>query len=270
MNQLQEALVAHGWASDEAWALEHGGDVTTYEPTSQRADERRLIADRRRRAQSMRATPAPERPGLPGRRPPLPAVSSLITCAATATLDKLNRGVLLIRRDGGIAFMNRTARAMLTRRDGLGAPDGRLEFLQRSVHDRFEAFLRRHADADGEASLVLVTGGPRQRGAYRVLVSPLNVGVEPEGPSHCVFIYEPDAGKRELPNKVLAQLYGLTAGEARLTNELFGGRSLIESAVASGISVNTARSVLKRIFTKCGVGSQSQLVLLLSLGPRTL
>jgi DNA-binding CsgD family transcriptional regulator len=197
-------------------------------------------------------------------------VPSLITCAATATLDKLNRGVLLIRGDGGIAFINRTARAMITLQDGVGARDGRLEFLQRSVQARFEAFLGQHADTDGEASLVLVAGGPRQRGAYRVLVSPLDLGVEPEGPSHCVFIYEPDAGRRELPNKVLAQLYGLTAGEARLTKELFGGRSLVESAVASSISVNTARSVLKRIFAKCGVGSQSQLLLLLALGPRTL
>jgi DNA-binding CsgD family transcriptional regulator len=69
---------------------------------------------------------------------------------------------------------------------------------------------------------------------------------------------------------VLRQLYGLTPAEARLANELFGGQSLAESAKISGISVNTAKSMLKRIFTKCAVHSQSELLLLFSLGPRTL
>jgi DNA-binding CsgD family transcriptional regulator len=229
-----------------------------------------LIGVQRRRSQAARTTGGPERSGLAARRSPLPAASSPITCAATATLDKLNRGVLLIRSDGRIAFRNRTARAMLTRQDGLRAPGGRLEFLQRSAQAQFDAFLRRRADADGEASLVLVAGGPGQRGAYQVLVSPLDLGVETEGPSHCVFIYEPDAGRRELPNKVLAQLYGLTAGEARLTNQLFVGNSLRVAATALGITTNTARSQLKRIFNKCSVGSQAELLQLLSLGPRTL
>jgi DNA-binding CsgD family transcriptional regulator len=197
------------------------------------------------------------------------AQPSGIERAATATLDKLNRGVLLIRSDGGIAFMNRAARAMLARRDGLIAPGGRLGFLQRSVQARFEAFLLGQADADGEASLVLVASGRRQRGSYRVLVSPINGG-EPENPTHCVFIYEPDAGRLELPKKVLAQLYGLTPGEARLTNELFVGKSLQDAATALSITASTARTVLKRIFSKCSVASQAELLQLLSLGPRTL
>ena len=63
---------------------------------------------------------------------------------------------------------------------------------------------------------------------------------------------------------------GLTPAEARLANALFGGQSLTESAKTSGISVNTAKSMLKRIFTKCAVHSQPELLLLLSLGPRTM
>jgi DNA-binding CsgD family transcriptional regulator len=190
--------------------------------------------------------------------------------AATATLDKLNRGVLLIRSDGGIAFMNRAARVMLDRRDGLVAPGGRLGFQQRSVQARFDAFLVGHADDDGEASLVLVAGGHPERGAYRVLVSPIDVGVGSDNPSYCVFIYEPDAGRLELPKKVLKQLYGLTAGEARLANELFVGKSLQDAAAALSITANTARTKLKRIFSKCAVASQGELLQLLSLGPRTL
>jgi DNA-binding CsgD family transcriptional regulator len=188
--------------------------------------------------------------------------------AATAALDKLNRGVLLILPDGRVAFSNRAAQGMLARGSGIALRAGRLEFQARGVQTRFETFLERHADADGGASLVLTASGPRQRGSYRVLVTPLESGAD--GPSHCVFVYEPEAGRCALPTKVLAQLYGLTPGEARLTNELFLGKSLGDAAGAAGITENTARSKLKRIFGKCGVGSQAELLQLLSLGPRTL
>jgi DNA-binding CsgD family transcriptional regulator len=85
-----------------------------------------------------------------------------------------------------------------------------------------------------------------------------------------VFIYEPNGGQKPLPVPVLQCLYDLTAAEARLVNALFGGRSLTESARACGVSINTAKSVLRRIFTKCAVRRQTELLLLLSLGPRTL
>jgi DNA-binding CsgD family transcriptional regulator len=103
-----------------------------------------------------------------------------------------------------------------------------------------------------------------------VLVSPLGEAASDCGSSHCIFIYEPEAGRRRLPLKVLAQLYGLAPAEARLTNELFVGKSVQHAAGELGITRNTARSTLKRIFGKCSVSSQAELLQLLSLGPRTL
>jgi DNA-binding CsgD family transcriptional regulator len=202
-----------------------------------------------------------------GRLPP-PLPPGGIERAMTATLDKLNRGVVLIREDGVVAFANRAAQAMAARAEGIAVSGGRLELRPRAMQERFEGYLERHGDTDGGASLVLQVTGPRQRGGYRVLVSPLEAA---EGAaSLCVFIYEPEAGRRALPVKVLRQLYGLTPGEARLTNELFVGKSLADAATATGVTVNTARSRLKRIFGKCSVGSQAELLQLLSLGPRTL
>ena len=85
-----------------------------------------------------------------------------------------------------------------------------------------------------------------------------------------MFIYEPAGGPRKLPERLLRQLYGLTPGEARLANQLFVGDSLVEAAAHLGISINTAKATLKRVFGRCSVGSQTELVQLLSLGPRTL
>jgi len=60
------------------------------------------------------------------------------------------------------------------------------------------------------------------------------------------------------------------AAEARLTGQLFMGQSLVQAARSLGVTSNTAKSTLKRVFAKCAVGSQTELVQLLALGPRTL
>lgn len=192
--------------------------------------------------------------------------------AALATLDKFNRGVLLLDDDGVVCFVNRAAETMVARDDGLRLRRGRLVFKAVDANAALVAFLEDGRDPADSGGLVLRADGSGSKPPYRVLVSRLAQRHTREGcgAGYCVFIYEPNGGHAPLPVTVLRQLYGLTPAEARLTNALFGGRSLAESADACGISVNTAKSVLKRIFAKCAVGSQSELLLLLSLGPRTL
>lgn len=202
-------------------------------------------------------------PALPA-QPPAAAAT-----AAVAVLDKLNRGVLLVDAAGIILLGNRAAQAMLAERGTLVVRRGRLEFSDRTANDRFGLYLANESDADGSRSLVLQVAAPRPRGAYRVLVSALDAQ-DDAGCVHCVFIYEPEAGHRPLPAKVLAQLYGLTPAEARLVNSLFVGMSLRAAAAQAGITLNTAKSTLKKVFAKCSVGSQAELLQLLALGPRTL
>lgn len=198
--------------------------------------------------------------------------AALAGAAALATLDKLNRGVILLDGTGAVCFANRAAEAMAVKLNGLLVRRGRLHFEAVDANAAFESFIANACGAADAGSLVLRVGGTRHRDPYRVLVSPLGSrsGRPSNGAGYCLFIYEPNGGHRPVPAVVLRQLYGLTAAEARLANELFGGRSLAESARAGGISINTAKSVLKRIFAKCAVSSQTELVLLLSLGPRTL
>lgn len=192
--------------------------------------------------------------------------------AALATLDKFNRGVFLLDDDGSVCFANRAAEAMLARKDGLLLRRGRLQFQGVDANAAFEAFLGNGHHASDSGGLVLRANRSRLKQPYRVLVSRLahRHKRDGRGPGYCVFIYEPNGGHQPVAASVLRQLYGLTPAEARLARELFGGQSLAGSARAGSISVNTAKSMLKRIFTKCAVHSQSELLLLLSLGPRTL
>ena len=65
-------------------------------------------------------------------------------------------------------------------------------------------------------------------------------------------------------------MYGLTPAQARVARSLFAGRSVEETAGALDLSLNTVRTHLKQIFTKCEVNSQAELMHLLALGPREL
>ena len=195
------------------------------------------------------------------------AIVTNLESAALATLDKLNRGVLLVAADGRLVFANRAAKAMLGRGNGLALRRGRFEFTDPSIHERYQHFIETARDSDGGPSLVLRANGPGPTGAYRVLVSALET--EQSAAAFSVFVYEPHTGRRALPPKLLAALYGLCPSEARLANELFAGSSVRQAAAALDITPNTARSTLKRIFAKCSVGSQAELLQLLALGPRT-
>lgn len=192
--------------------------------------------------------------------------------AAFAILEKLNRGVLVLDATGTVLFMNGAAEVMFARNSGLLLRGRCLRFEASSANAALEHFLKRGCSAPGCTSLVLRVDGARLKRPYRVLVSPLEPVDSSDGRAerYCVFVYEPNGGQRPLPVQLLRMLYGLTTAEARLTNGLFAGLSLADAAKAQGTTVNTAKFTLKSIFTKCAVSSQAELLLLLSLGPRTL
>lgn len=63
---------------------------------------------------------------------------------------------------------------------------------------------------------------------------------------------------------VIRDLLGLTLGEARLAALVGAGKSPREAANGLGITEESARTVLKRVFSKVGVSRQSELAALLS------
>jgi DNA-binding CsgD family transcriptional regulator len=65
-----------------------------------------------------------------------------------------------------------------------------------------------------------------------------------------------------------AQVFGLSPVQSRVALAVSDGKSLVEVAADFGISLNTARTHLRRIFEKTGVSNQPALVAaLLSLTP---
>lgn len=192
--------------------------------------------------------------------------------AAFAILEKLHRGVLVVDRRSVVVFMNGAAEIMLARKNGLLLRGRCLRFEASTANAALERFLADGCGTPDCGSLVLRVDGVRLRSPYRVLVTPLATA-QSKGDGAClygVFVYEPNGGQKPLPIAVLRHLYGLTAAEARLANALFAGKTLVQAAEIFGVSINTAKYTLKSVFNKCDVGSRAELLLLLSLGPRTL
>ena len=192
---------------------------------------------------------------------------------AGALLDRLNRGVVVLEVNSVPVFMNRVAAAIVQRRDAFAVSAGRLVLLDRRARQAWGAFLNRLARAAEHAtgSVVLRVERGNHAPPYRIRAERLDgPAASSAGSSALVvlFIYEPRCDcSISLP--VLVNLYGLTTAEARLTANLYKGRSLTGAAAHLGISVNTARCQLKHVFAKCEVQSQAELLQLLALGPRT-
>jgi DNA-binding CsgD family transcriptional regulator len=197
--------------------------------------------------------------------------------AAEAVLDKLNRGIVIFDAAGRVHFLNDAAMRVIRGAHAIEVTDGRLAFTEAGVQTRFNGYLTRCLErADGgtdQSAVVMRVEAGRNCPPYRVLLSPLRVPASPLTGSrdsrHVLMIYEPHAGVH-LPKRILTQLYNLSEAEAALALLLFAGESLETAAQQLHISANTAKTHLHHVFLKCDIHSQGELLLLLSLGPRTL
>jgi DNA-binding CsgD family transcriptional regulator len=101
----------------------------------------------------------------------------------------------------------------------------------------------------------------------RVLVTPLTVNGEARIDGYLALIYAP-AERRDIASEVLVEIYRLTRAQADVARQLYAGRSVEATAVQLKLSLNTVRTHLKHIFSKCEVQSQAELMYTLALGPQ--
>jgi len=200
--------------------------------------------------------------------------------SAEAVLDKLNRGIVIFDQDTRVRFLNDAAMQLIHRTDAISILDGRLVFTDAGSHARLLAFLQNGRGRGGDegpsrhhATVMRVEAGAN-RAPYRVLLSALRTPVVAAATGgrdarFVLMIYEPHAG-RHVARRILTDLYGLSEAESGLALLLFQGETLERAAQRLHISVNTAKTHLQHVFTKCDVHSQGELLQQLSLGPRTL
>ncbi|MFN7943240.1 MAG: helix-turn-helix transcriptional regulator [Thermoanaerobaculia bacterium] len=188
---------------------------------------------------------------------------------AAAALDRLALGSLMLDRQGRVERTNLAARGILESTGDLFVEDGRLRLADRALELELAAMVDRVLDPQTPEKAPM--GGalqvPRSTGGhFQLLVAPLQRGGEERAAAGCaVFVSAPDAGL-EAPAEVLGRLYRLTQKESELVAQILEGRTLDEAAAKLDIGRETAKTHLKRIFTKVGTTRQVDLVRLLLTG----
>ena len=181
--------------------------------------------------------------------------------AVAGVMDRLAAGILLLDEGSKVAFMNRSARRMLGRRDGIELVGGTLraadpgsDKILQSLIDEVVAFA-----AAPDAGGILVAKRPSGGPAYPVSISRLLPGKALHDVVACVLVSDPDGGV-EPAVELVRSLHGLTQAESELVGQLALGHTLEEASRTRGVSINTMRSHLKRVFRKTGTSRQGELV----------
>lgn len=193
------------------------------------------------------------------------------------TLAKLPQGAIIVSRAGQLIFANPSAEQILARQEGLRLDrQGNLEASLANAHKQ----LRQMIESAGQPASLLPAhcGGIFQLERHSglrplsLLISPLNLEISHHNyqhPSVLIFINDPDQ-QTEAVEERLQHLYTLTPAEAKLAIVLIRGKNIVEAAAELGVSHNTTRTHLKRIFQKTGTHRQSELVKLLLNSPATI
>ena len=186
--------------------------------------------------------------------------------AASGALERLPLAVIFLDKKCRVVEMNSAARRILDCADGLKLERGVLAALDTRAEVQLQQLIFGAAAVDSGrfsqhgGSLSLPRAGGRR--PLSAMVAPTGVtGIFPasRSASVVVLIEAPDRGEAA-PLDAFARDHRLSPAEAGLAARLVGGLSLSQAADALGITQNTARTHLKRVFSKTGAQRQADLV----------
>lgn len=180
-----------------------------------------------------------------------------------AAFDRVGHGIIALGEDGRIHHMNAGARALVGQ--GLADRNGLLWLDDPAAQARLQAHLAGAQAQPEDKALPTIVAKRQQdhelvirlvpvaRKDHHILVNARFIALI--STTMQTGVIQPD---------ILQDIYALTRAEARLAAIVGAGRSPGEAASVLGITEQTARSVLKRIFQKTGVSRQGELVHLFS------
>lgn len=182
--------------------------------------------------------------------------------------DRVPQGVLLAKESGVITFRNKVSAKYF----GAGGPldidrNGVLKTADHGETEQLRAVIKSVFEPDPAKAAYGGTVVIRSE-ANRPVTLMVTPFIDSYGTSGLferlamIFIAEPDGDGGTIETD-LSAVYGLTRSEARLALLLAQGHSISEIAHILGITPNTARTHLKRIFSKTDTNRQGALVKLI-------
>ncbi|MEO9129980.1 MAG: helix-turn-helix transcriptional regulator [Sphingomonas sp.] len=180
------------------------------------------------------------------------------------TLHQLRTGVVLCDGQRRIHWMNRAAETILKESTEISAAHDRLCCADRDDALSLSRLIARFADGGEQGCAPIVIGRhsdfPVQLMALsaEMLPSTRRSGADDAGLIAVILGRPGDVVPMSVPD--VAELFGLTGAEARLTIALCEGISVADYAIGRGISLGTARVQLKNALAKTQTHRQAELV----------
>ena len=177
-------------------------------------------------------------------------------------LDRLATGVIFINENLKVFYTNKSADALLNSSCPLALKDG---YLSCTSVDKTAELQRLVLQETGNTFTLEREGEP----PLHLLVSPLHSHNENYGhdlPIAIIHIFETVRDSERIED-VIRSLYNLSPTEARIAAKLVLKPDLQEIAGNMGITYNTARTHLKRIYSKTKTNRLSTLVHMIVTGP---
>lgn len=182
---------------------------------------------------------------------------------AASLLDRIPLAVVFVRRNASIVHANAKAQALLAREGALfRTPDGMIAARRSEDHRRLTHAIEMLSAGDPGQESALTIEPDEDAGGLSVILVP--AGLRRGGVA--LFIADLD-DQLTIDEGRLAELYGLTAAEARVLAGLAQGQPLEDIAERHGLKVATVRQHLKAVFFKMGVRRQSDAIKMVLTGP---
>jgi DNA-binding CsgD family transcriptional regulator len=185
-------------------------------------------------------------------------------------LDRLPTAIVVVDAEAYPVMINAAAEGILALGDGVLVNGKRLEALWHVERARLGQLIASAcAAANGEASEAgghLTITRPSGCQPFLVIVSPLPRTYRDRAGRQkrvaAVIIKDPQVAPQASigSHREIAELYELTRAEGRLLDLILDGLGLFEAAERLGVSRNTARTHMKRIYAKTGARRQAELI----------
>jgi DNA-binding NarL/FixJ family response regulator len=184
-----------------------------------------------------------------------------------AALNRLPTGIVVVNAQAAVLFMNSRGAEYLADSDGLGMGHTgvvRTKRPQETVELHRLIKVSVEGGEDSVAHALSITRENNDR-PLSVVVAPLPAET---GSGRVAVILVSDVERQPLPSlDTVSKLFDLTDAEARLALILSEGLRIEDAAERLGITVNSARTYLKRVFSKTDVTRQAELVRLILAAP---
>jgi DNA-binding CsgD family transcriptional regulator len=170
---------------------------------------------------------------------------------------RADKPVVLVDEYAAVLGMTRSAAEHIDNCESLCVRNGRLRGMAPDVDKRLSATIRTSAHTtswDRATHVPVLMSTPWGAPDCVCWIAP---SVDQPG-NAVVLLHNAPTARRRLYNAII--LYRLSAAQARLAERIVDGHSLVSAAEELGVTVNTARTHLYRMFEKTGVRSQPALV----------